>query len=144
VGARELHTALAKWFCESPTHPPYPKGTLLHYTEINPDHEGNEEERRSTGGHEIVKQETANVLLVGDRVNLFADQPGAPYGWGTVVKVTEEWVEIIRPHVVTSDFSVSPGWQQVGEALMHSLGWETVKIDRKDKRILHVVATVPK
>jgi hypothetical protein len=104
-------------------------------------------EREILGGTEQVQIETANVLLVGDRVNLFADQPGAAYGWGTVVMVNEDIVEIIRPHVCTSDFTMGDSrFGHGGTRLMSSLGWETVRLDRSHSRKLTVVfrSTVPK
>ena len=100
--------------------------------------ERKEYEIRGADGCEKVMRETANVLLLGDRVNLFADQPGAPYGWATVVQVTEEEVTVVRPYVHTSDFSYTGG-------LMSYLGQETCKLYRKSDRIFDVVfrTTVP-
>ena len=103
-------------------------------------------EIRGAEGCETVVHKKANVLLVGDRVNLFADQPGAPFGWGTVVCVTEEYAEVVRPHVHTSDFTVAAGSGQFGERLMSYLGQEIVRLDRKSDRIHSIVfrSTVPK
>ena len=86
------------------------------------------------------------MLLVGDRVNLFADQPGAPFGWGTVVCVTEDEVEIERPYVHTSDFTSMAGRGLLGERLISYLGTETVRLERSHSRVLTVVfrTTVPK
>jgi hypothetical protein len=98
-----------------------------------------EYEIRGADGCERVVRETANVLLVGDRVNLFADQPGAPFGWGTVIEVTEEEAVVVRPYVHTSDFTTTSG-------LMSYLGQEIVRLYRKSERVLDVVfrTTVPK
>ena len=97
-----------------------------------------EYEIRGAEGCERIMHETANVLLVGDRVNLFADQPGAPFGWGTVVQVTEEEATVVRPYVHTSDFTTTSG-------LISYLGQEVVKLQRSSDRVLTVVfrTTVP-
>jgi hypothetical protein len=94
---------------------------------------------------EKVITERANVLLVGDRVNLFADQPNAPYGWGTVVAVTEEFAEVLRPYVHTGDFTVGAGAGQFGERLLAYLGQETTRLPRDSERTYSVVfrTTVP-
>ena len=83
-------------------------------------------------------KEKANILLIGDRVNLFEDQPGAPYGWATVVKVDENEATVVRPYVHTSDFETTGG-------LLSYLGQEVCKLDRHSDRIYHVVfrTTVP-
>ncbi len=98
-----------------------------------------EYEIRGADGCERVVHETANVLLVGDRVNLFADQPGAPYGWGTVIEVTENEVVVVRPYVHTADFTTTSG-------LMSYLGQETVRLYRDSDRVFTVVfrTTVPR
>jgi hypothetical protein len=98
-----------------------------------------EYEIRGAEGCERVVQERANVLLIGDRVNLFADQPGAPYGWGTVVEVTENEAIVVRPYVHTADFETTSG-------LMSYLGQEIVKLDRRSDRVLTVVfrTTIPR
>ncbi len=107
-----------------------------------------EYEIRGAEGCERIVTETANVLLIGDRVNLFADQPGAPFGWGTVVAVTEDEVEIIRPYVHTADFgmsgTISPAGP-TGERLMHYMGQEVCRIPRHSDRVFTVVfrTTVP-
>ena len=62
-------------------------------------------------------------LVLGDRVRLMED----PYGWGTVVQVTEEEVHIFRVFVHVSDFVYTGG-------LMHYTGHELVKVWRKDSR----------
>lgn len=88
--------------------------------------------------------ERANVLLVGDRVNLFADQPNAPYGWGTVVAVTEDYAEILRPYVHVGDFTLSnPG--DIGERLLSYMGQEVTRLPRDSDRTYSVVfrTTVP-
>lgn len=108
-----------------------------------------EYEIRGADGCERIVTETANVLLIGDRVNLFADQPGAPFGWGTVVAVTEDEVEIIRPYVHTADFSMSGKISPVGptgERLTHYMGQEVCRIPRHSDRTFTVVfrTTVPK
>ncbi len=101
---------------------------------------------RGAEGCEQIVKETANVLLVGDRINLFADQPGAPFGWGTVVAVTEHEVEVIRPYIHTSDFTVSAGHGNIGERLMDYIGQERCKLPRDNDRVYTVVFrnTVPK
>lgn len=101
--------------------------------------------RLANGKHEKVFIETANVLLVGDRVNLFADQPGAAFGWGTVVSVTEEEVEIVRPYVHTSDFTQVAGRGEVGTRLMSYIGQEVTRLPRHSDRTYTVVfrARVP-
>lgn len=93
------------------------------------------------GKREQVVTETANILLVGDRVNLFADQPGAPFGWATVVCVTPETVELVRPYIHTSDFTFG-----TDEALMSYIGCEHIKLDRQHSRLLSVVfrSSIPK
>jgi hypothetical protein len=98
-----------------------------------------EYEIRGAEGCEKVMRETANVLLLGDRVNLFADQPGAAYGWATVVKVTEEEVTVVRPYVHVADFEYTGG-------LMSYLGQETCKLWRDGDRIFDVVfrTSIPK
>ena len=105
-----------------------------------------EYEIRGAEGCEKLFHGVADMLLVGDRVNLFADQPGAPFGWGTVVCVTEEYAEVVRPHVHTSDFTVGAGSGEFGERLMSYLGQEIVRLDRKSDRIHSIVfrSTVPK
>lgn len=105
-----------------------------------------EYEVRGAESCETVVRETANVLLVGDRVNLFADQPGAPFGWGTVVSVTEEEVEVVRPYVHVSDFTVCAGGGEIGERVMSYMGQEFVRLYRKSDRVFSVVFrnTVPK
>lgn len=86
-----------------------------------------DQEARERVGCEQVVTETANVLLVGDRVNLFADQPGAPYGWGTVVEVTEDYAEVVRPYVHTSDYGTeSPR----GVKLTSYIGQEVTRLPR--------------
>lgn len=96
------------------------------------------EARGATKCEQVIK-EKANILLLGDRVNLFADQPGAPYGWATVVKVDENEVTVVRPYVHVADFEYTGG-------LMSYLGQETCKLYRKSDRIFDVVfrTTVPK
>lgn len=105
-----------------------------------------EYEIRGAEGCERIVTESANVLLVGDRVNLFADQPGAPFGWGTVVCVTEDEVEVVRPYVHTSDFSMGAGRGQIGDRLMSYIGQEVTRLPRHSDRTYTVVfrTTVPK
>ena len=107
--------------------------------------ERKEYEDRGASGCETIMRETANVLLVGDRVNLFADQPGAPFGWGTVVCVTEEYAEVVRPYVHTSEFSLSAG-PRPGEKLISYLGQEVTRLPRQSDRVYTVVFrnTIPK
>lgn len=102
--------------------------------------------RLDTGKAEKVVMERANVLLIGDEVNLFADQPGAAFGWGTVVCVTEEYAEVVRPYVHTADFSMSAGQGETGERLISYIGQEVTRLDRASDRLLTVVfrSTVPK
>lgn len=106
----------------------------------------NEEIRLANGKQEKVFVETANVLLVGDRVNLFADQPGAAFGWGTVVCVTEEEVEVVRPYVHTADFSMMAGRGEIGSRIMSYIGQEVTRLPRHSDRTYTVVfrSTVPK
>lgn len=102
---------------------------------------------RENAGCEQVILETANVLLVGDRVNLFADQPGAAFGWGTVVCVTEDYAEVLRPYVHTADFSVMAGKGEIGERLLSYIGQEVTRLPREPfGKVYHVVfrTTVPK
>ena len=108
-----------------------------------------EYEIRGAEGCERTVIETANVLLIGDRVNLFADQPGAPFGWGTVVAVTEDEVEIHRPFIHTGDFSMSGKISPVGPTgsrLQSYMGQEVCRIPRHSDRKFTVVfrSTVPK
>ena len=96
--------------------------------------------RLATGKAELIVIERANILLVGDRVNLFADQPGAAFGWGTVVCVTEEYAEVVRPYVHVADFTAC------GNRLISYLGQEVTKLPRDSDRTYTVVfrTTVPK
>ncbi len=93
--------------------------------------------------------ERANVLLVGDRVNLFADQPNAPYGWGTVVAVTEDFAEVLRPYIHTADFvtdfTADPATGAMGERVLSYTGQETTRLPRDSDRTYSVVfrTTVP-
>jgi hypothetical protein len=105
-----------------------------------------EYEIRGAEGCEKVVSERANVLLVGDRVNLFADQPGAPFGWATVTCVTEDEVELVRPYVHTGDFTMGAGRGQIGERLMQYMGQEVCRLPRQSDRVYTVVfrTTVPK
>jgi hypothetical protein len=99
------------------------------------------ETRGATEGCEQVMRETANVLLVGDSVNLNADQPGAAFGWATVVCVTEDAVELVRPYVHTSDFTTS-GFigQHIGSRVIDYIGQERITLPRHCKdRIYSVV-----
>jgi hypothetical protein len=102
------------------------------------ENEMNQSERLENGKRENVVIERANVLLVGDVVNLFADQAGAAFGWGTVVKVSEEEVEIVRPFVHTS------GVQSSGRLLSY-IGQEVTKLPRQSDRTYTVVfrSTIP-
>ena len=88
---------------------------------------------------------TPQVLLVGDRVNLFADQPSAPYGWGTVVAVTEDFAEVLRPYIHTADFTMGAGQALYGERLLAYTGQETTRLPRDSDRTYSVVfrTTVP-
>jgi hypothetical protein len=105
-----------------------------------------ENQRLAMGKSENVVIEKANILLVGDRVNLFADQPGAAFGWGTVVCVTEDEAEIHRPYIHTSDFTGAAGFGVIGERLISYIGQEITKLDRRSDRTYSVVfrTTVPK
>ncbi len=98
-----------------------------------------EYEIRGASGCEQIVRERANVLLIGDRVNLFADQPGAPFGWGTVIEVTEEEAVVVRPYVHTSDFETTSG-------LISYIGQEITRLPRQADRVYTVVfrTTVPK
>ena len=104
------------------------------------------ERRLATGKQEKVVTERANVLLVGDRVNLFADQPGAAFGWGTVVCVTEDFAEVVRPYVHTGDFTMQAGQGDIGERLLTYIGQEVTRLPRRSDRTYTVVfrTTVPK
>lgn len=101
------------------------------------------DERLATGKAERVIFERANVLLVGDTVNLFADQPGAPFGWGTVVAVTHEFAEVVRPYVHLSSASVSLDPDRASS--ISYLGQELTKLPRDSNRLYHIVfrTTVP-
>jgi hypothetical protein len=96
------------------------------------ENEMNQSERLENGKRENVVIERANVLLVGDTVNLFANQPGASFGWGTVVNVTEEDVEIVRPFVHTEGV-------QCGGRLLSYIGQEITKLPRQSDRTYSVV-----
>ena len=119
-----------------------------------------DETRLALGKQEQVVIKRANVLLVGDWVNLFADQPGAAYGWGTVVCVTEDEVEVVRPYVHTSDFSMGRGdalgrprqregldeWGRWRESrLVPYVGQEVIRLPRRSDRTYTIVfrTTVP-
>ena len=105
-----------------------------------------EYEIRGAEGCERVVTERANVLLVGDRVNLFADQPGAPFGWGTVVAVTEDFAEVVRPYVHVEDFTMGAGQGALGERLLSYIGQEVTRLPRQSDRTYTVVfrTVVPK
>ena len=107
--------------------------------------EKKEYETRGAEGCEQVVRERANVLLVGDRINMFSDQPGAPFGWATVVCVTETEVEVVRPFVHTADFTMCAGKGEIGERVMDYLGHERFRIPRYSDRVYSVVfrTTVP-
>lgn len=102
------------------------------------------DERLMMGRSETVHTETANVLLLGDRVNLFADQPGAAFGWATVTRISEDEVELMRPYVHTSDFAM--GSYDDSMKLQSYFGHEIVKLYRHNDRKLAIVfrASVPK
>ena len=114
------------------------------------------EELRKNAACETVVEAPASILLVGDRVNFFSNQPGAPYGWGTVVCVTDKYVEAVRPYVHTGDFTMGvsdgytgKGWgmpKVVGEKILSFMGQETIKLWVEDNRPLSVVfrSSVPK
>jgi hypothetical protein len=105
--------------------------------------------RLANGRQEKVFVERANVMLVGDRVNLFADQPGASFGWGTVVCVTEDEVEIVRPFVHVGEYTgagrASPVGP-VGTRLLSYIGQEVTRLPRHSDRTYTVVfrASVPR
>ena len=88
---------------------------------------------------ETIVIKRADALLVGDRVNLFADQPGAAYGWGTVVAVTEDFAEVVRPYVHTADFAMCTGQGQVDQRIISYLGQEVTKLPRNSVRTYSVV-----
>lgn len=73
-------------------------------------------------GDPTIKLNTEDLIL-GDRVRLI----DGPYGWGTVVQVTEEEVHIFRVFVHVSDVVYTGG-------LLHYTGHELVKVWRKDSR----------
>lgn len=101
-----------------------------------------QELRRASGGREEVVMETPNVWLVGDRVRLF----DGPFGWATVVAVTEEYVELVRPYVHTCDATVGAILHgSPGERLIDYIGQERFTIPRQDKRPHPTVfrATIP-
>lgn len=95
--------------------------------------------RLATGKAEKVMIETANILLVGDSVNLFSDQPGAAFGWGTVVCVTEEEVEVVRPYVHTEDFTMGAGYGKIGERIISYIGQEITRLPRQSDRTYSIV-----
>jgi hypothetical protein len=106
---------------------------------------GDKNQRLALGKAEKVVTETANILLVGDNVNLFADQPGAPFGWGTVVCVTEEYAEVVRPYVHVSESATGAG-PALGERLISYIGQEVTRLPRASKRTYWIAfrTTVPK
>ena len=57
-------------------------------------------------------------LVLGDRVNLL---PGEDYGWATVVNITADTVELVRPYVHIGDFTYTGG-------VLHYIGVETVRL----------------
>jgi hypothetical protein len=75
----------------------------------------NEPKEESTVANTI--QLKASDLVLGDQVKLF---DGA-YGWGTVVKATEDVVEIFRVYVHIGDFKYSGG-------VLHYTGHEMVRV----------------
>ena len=62
-------------------------------------------------------------LQLGDRVLLFAHS----YGFATVVAVADEYVEVFRPYVHTSEIQYSNG-SEGGGRLISYIGSETVKL----------------
>lgn len=99
-----------------------------------------QEIRRKMGGREIVKKERANVLLPGDRINFAADQPGAPYGWGTVVRVDleKDVAVVIRPHVCTG-LKLYTNLDGHGTHVTHETHHEEIDLPRHSDRVYHVV-----
>lgn len=67
----------------------------------------------------------ARDLVLGDKVRLFED----PYGWATVVNVTDEEVHLFRVYVHVSDVVYTGG-------LLHYTGHELVKLFRDSSREL--------
>jgi hypothetical protein len=68
-------------------------------------------------------------LVLGDAVRLLS----SPYGWGTVVNVTDEEVHIFRPYVHIDDVEYTGG-------VLHYIGTSTVKVWRQDSREFEVDA----
>ena len=62
-----------------------------------------------------METETIKVseLVLGDVVKLF----DSPFGWGTVVEVTDEVVKVFRPYVHINDFTYTGG-------VLHYVGHE--------------------
>jgi hypothetical protein len=89
--------------------------------------------RLATGKSEQAVTEKANV-------------PGAAFGWGTVVCVTEHEVEIVRPYVHTSNFTMGAGRGELGERLVSYIGQEVCRIPRYSDRVFTIVfrSQVPK
>jgi hypothetical protein len=106
---------------------------------MHPDTEEALATRLAEGKAEKVHQERANILLIGDRVNLFADQPGAAFGWGTVVCVTDEYAEVARPFVHVADFKMGAGRGDIGERLISYIGQEATRLPRQADRLYSVV-----
>lgn len=62
-------------------------------------------------------------MVLGDQVRCF----DGPYGWGTVVNITDDEVHIFRPFTHIGDFTYTGG-------VLHYTGHELVKLFRDGKR----------
>ncbi len=69
----------------------------------------------------------ASELVLGDQVDLL----GGPYGWATVVNITDDEVHMIRPYIHIGDFEYTGG-------VLHYTGHETVKVYRESDRTFEV------
>lgn len=67
-------------------------------------------------------------LVLGDKVDLLS---GDPYGWGTVVQITDETVKVVRPYVHIGDFTYTGG-------VLHYLGTEEITLIRGGERVVWV------
>lgn len=72
---------------------------------------------------------TPSELVLGDKVQVVE----GPFGWGTVVEITDEIVKVFRPYVHISDFTYTGG-------VLHYVGHEYVTYFRDSRRAVEVDA----
>jgi hypothetical protein len=76
-------------------------------------------------------------LQIGDVVNLGL---GEGFESSTVVKVTENYVELVRPYVHTSDFTcLAHLYDEEGEGVIDYIGTERMTLCKRDTRPVTLV-----